>query len=404
MTATGGDVMMTQPSMILAPKRQERRNAIGDGSGNYNNAEAAVADLAEAMAGLRVPDKTGKIKSSSSGSQFIGTSGGSAVNQSKQQQQQQQPVVAKYEDDPRRRDAEDSSLSYLRSFKRILKDGRELKFFHIPKTAGTAIEYAAGATKREDLAWGSCLFRHKPKRSICHYPSNADGSGAGIEWPLHIGYWHIPRSYFPVAQTDPYQNAELFVVIRSIYERMISEFYYICTLKILEWRPNQCDRSRLFDDQYMNEWIQHKLKAISNEPSTSPLRYLTDNGHFTSQHEFVVGPNQVRMIDHVLRLGGGSNVENDNLNAQFAKLIKAYDLDKVGVQLKKLNSLGNEDEDKPKRDGANVVENHRQQPPEQQSRLGVEHLNDETLKWIHKSYYPNDFDLGGYTKTVTAMT
>ena len=48
-----------------------------------------------------------------------------------------------------------------------------LLFFHIPKTAGTAIEYAAGVNPDHPLAWGSCRFNHKPKRDICHYPQNS---------------------------------------------------------------------------------------------------------------------------------------------------------------------------------------------------------------------------------------
>jgi hypothetical protein len=60
-----------------------------------------------------------------------------------------------------------ASRDYVASFKRI---GRPLKFFHIPKTAGTAIEYAAG---KKRISWGSCLFNHKPKRDICRYPPDS---------------------------------------------------------------------------------------------------------------------------------------------------------------------------------------------------------------------------------------
>jgi hypothetical protein len=48
-----------------------------------------------------------------------------------------------------------------------------LLFFHIPKTAGTAIESAAGTNPHRPLAWGSCRFNHLPKRDICHYPPNS---------------------------------------------------------------------------------------------------------------------------------------------------------------------------------------------------------------------------------------
>lgn len=56
-----------------------------------------------------------------------------------------------------------SSLEYLLSIKSF---DRPLKFFHIPKTAGTAIEQAAG----DKVAWGSCLFKHKPIVSFAFIP------------------------------------------------------------------------------------------------------------------------------------------------------------------------------------------------------------------------------------------
>ena len=64
-----------------------------------------------------------------------------------------------------------ASLSYVQSID-ILE--RKLVFFHIPKTAGTAVEFAAG-TKR--IPWGSCLFNHKPKRNICQYPGEQECKG-----------------------------------------------------------------------------------------------------------------------------------------------------------------------------------------------------------------------------------
>jgi hypothetical protein len=61
-----------------------------------------------------------------------------------------------------------AAQSYVKSFNRL---GRPLIFFHIPKTAGTAIEFAAGSKR---IPWGSCLFKHKPKRDICRYPGGQE--------------------------------------------------------------------------------------------------------------------------------------------------------------------------------------------------------------------------------------
>lgn len=104
------------------------------------------------------------------------------------------------------------SLEYVRQLK---STRRTLKFFHIPKAAGTAIEHVAGDQMR--LPWGSCLFNHKPKRTICNYPPS------DFEWPRNYGWWHLPAQLFPVAGADPYAGAELFAVIRDPFDRLVSE-------------------------------------------------------------------------------------------------------------------------------------------------------------------------------------
>lgn len=241
------------------------------------------------------------------------------------------------------------ALDYVRSFESL---SRPLTFFHIPKTAGTAIEYAAGHKHR--IPWGSCLFKHKPKRDTCRYPR-------GKDWPQYVGWWHLPRIFFPLAGVDPYQSAESFAIVRDPLDRMLSEFYYVCTLKVLDWRPDQCQRDRLKEPAYMNQWLQQK---INGRESDGALAYLTDNGHFTPQYEFIVGPHQVRMIDYVLKL-------DDDLNGQFDRLMKAFHLEQL--QLQKLNALGAAARD--------------------DSHLGVGDLSADTVKAIHQ-VYDKDFQLG----------
>jgi len=187
--------------------------------------------------------------------------------------------------------------------------------------------------------------------------------------PQYVGWWHLPAFLFPLSNTNPYQNAELFGVIRNPYDRMVSEFYYICTLKDMPWRPNQCDQDRLFDEVYMNEWLSQKLHDRERDS------YVTDNGHFTPQFEFIFGPNEVRMLDYVLQM------DNGRLSEDFDRLMHAFGLDKV--KLKKVNALGAAERG------------------DAQTYLDVHNLTEASLKWIHE-LYELDFTYGGYEKRTAA--
>lgn len=325
----------------------------------------------------------------------VASSSRTLSNQQQQQRQRRKATAeALYEIDPQE---EKDAMAYIRSFQRGGENtfARPLNFFHIPKTAGTAVEQA-GAEHGNKYSWGSCAFYHKPKRDICNYPKNSQ------EWPRNVGWWHIPRQFFPLAHSNPYQNSELFAVIRDPLERMVSEFYYICTLKIKDWRPNQCDRDRLFDEGYMNEWLQNKLKPSDNHNNTLSIAmaYLTDNGHFTPQYEFLVGPHEVRMIDHVLRLEGSSHASistskhqgmttttttnrqvlstTTSLAQDFQRLVRAYGMPQ-DLQLTKMNAISAEARNS-------------------SAHLQVQHLNRHaTLPYIH-SKYPHDLEMLGYGK------
>jgi len=106
--------------------------------------------------------------------------------------------------------------------------------------------------------------------------------------------------YFPLSLVDPYGDSDIFAVVRDPYDRMVSEFNYACPFK------RECSTQSMMDVAYMNRWIRNMLTAET--PAT--------RGHFAPQHSFVVGPNEVRMVDHVLRM--------ENLVEDFARLTGAY--------------------------------------------------------------------------------
>jgi hypothetical protein len=134
---------------------------------------------------------------------------------------------------------------------------------------------------------------------------------------LFSRYWHLPTQLFPLKGVNPYEGADLFAVARDPYDRLLSEFYYICRRKITKWWDAvDCNRTRVQEPEYMNEWIQHKLRQMPAD-RLSPKDFLNYNGHFTSQSHFLVSyPSEIRMVDYVLRM--------DNLSSEFTALMKAY--------------------------------------------------------------------------------
>lgn len=274
--------------------------------------------------------------------------------------QELKPIFVHHEDNTTKGEAAAAAARDYAS--KFVKFGRgPLNFFHLPKTAGTAVEEAAA---KQSIPWGSCRFFHKPKRDICPYPS-------GPDWPKHVGWWHLPAYLFPVVGSNPYQSTDLFAIIRDPYERMVSEFYYICTLKVKDWRPDQCDnRTRLFEASYLNKWLSRKLEGRTSQTAEG---YLADNGHFTPQHEFLVGPQQVRVVDYVLRMDNPVSP----LAEQFARLMAAFDMPK-NMTLPFMGAISS---------GARNTTQH----------LTTHHLDQSTLDWIHR-LYPDDFDVLGYSR------
>jgi hypothetical protein len=245
------------------------------------------------------------------------------------------------------------SLQYVQSIK---DTKRQLVFVHIPKAAGTTIEEVGGLQAKLD--WGSCRFNHRPKRQggVCRYPPGQ------FEWPSKIGYWHLPPQFFPLKGVNPYENFDLFAVVRDPRERLLSEFLYVCKKeKNSNWNAIACDQSRIRDPIYFNEWIQGKLSASRS----LAVDYLEQNGHYTPQYDFIVANGNVRMVDYVLRM--------KELKTEFQPLMDAYGIH-VALPTHKKNAARDEITD-----------------------LSVEHIDKTTDNMLIR-IYEHDFDLmvGGH--------
>lgn len=246
------------------------------------------------------------------------------------------------------------SLEYVKS---IGDTKRNLVFVHIPKNAGSTIE-DVGA-KQAKLSWGSCLFNHRPKRASCKKPIMLYPDE--FEWPMKVGYWHIPPYYFPLMGSDPYGNADLFAIVRDPRERLLSEFYYICRKKLKPnyWDIIDCNRTRVHEPEYLNYWLQRELKSSKPTEKREASDLLFRNGHYTPQYDFIVSPDGVRVVDYVMHM--------ERLNDEFQPLMKAYGIN-AAMPPKKSNAAREE------RD------------------LSVDHLDDVTTAFV-KDVYAKDLEL-----------
>ena len=188
---------------------------------------------------------------------------------------------------------------------------------------------------------------------MCQYPPGQ------FEWPMNIGYWHLPTQIYPLKGIHPYDHADLFAIVRDPDDRLLSEFYYICRRKIsVRWDGSACNRTRVHEPSYMNHWMQTRLRRSPTD-HWGTKDYLDENGHFTPQYEFIVADGEIRMVDHVLRM--------DNLNQEFPALMKAYGLE-AALPVDKRNAARNSTD------------------------LGSAHFDDETEALVHK-IYGHDFEL-----------
>ena len=107
---------------------------------------------------------------------------------------------------------------------------RPLKFLHIPKTGGSSTAHAA---TRANLSWGYCMFRRSGGNVKCLKHANRPAIRNRPAPP-----WHTPLQYLPVNFsgsvryrpniTNPYENSDIFVLVRNPYKREVSGEYSPC--------------------------------------------------------------------------------------------------------------------------------------------------------------------------------
>eukprot|EP00927_Polykrikos_kofoidii_P035735 TRINITY_DN30275_c0_g1_i1.p1 TRINITY_DN30275_c0_g1~~TRINITY_DN30275_c0_g1_i1.p1 ORF type:complete len:288 (-),score=18.98 TRINITY_DN30275_c0_g1_i1:257-1120(-) len=190
-----------------------------------------------------------------------------------------------------------------------------LKFLHISKCGGTAVE-AWG--KANGFFWGR------------HWIALHDAWGQGLLPPMQGRMksepWHMPPAFFA---HSPYAGHDVFVVVRNPYTRLISEFR--CPWKGLSAPPGQSaeKRARRNDatSHDLNMWLQKKLQGGA---ASAPF----SNGHFIPQSFYLRGlrckaarkPTSRKSVGggHGSSTSIGTVLRYERLNADFKRLVRRY--------------------------------------------------------------------------------
>jgi len=155
-------------------------------------------------------------------------------------------------------DVEDAPNNFV-----SVQQKEKYEFLHIPKTAGTAVEYAGSVS---GVFWGSKKpeFRHgrplMPDGNLC-------------------SHWHIPVQMLErLHRFDPYKEAKgVFCVTRHPYNKLVSEYTYRVALGVLnKWAGYpKCSEGAL------NNYLQFQMNRVKRGK-----RYVKDC-HFLPQSEYI---------------------------------------------------------------------------------------------------------------------
>lgn len=264
------------------------------------------------------------------------------------------------------------------------KGNRRLEFVHIPKTAGTAVETTAA---RHNVSWGVCHFlNRKRSQEVSHnHTLCPDAKETFYKKPkliYSVPHWHLPPRYFTMKdryEYNPYEDADLFTIVRNPYERILSQYYYVTT-ELAKFNNNSRIYDKANDVSYLNGWMRRQLLPM-NEKATAGVQigrypnrknnessvklgngpYYFYIGHLIPQYDYVYDGYGDRIIAHVLHM--------ESLDKEFPLLMKEYNLSEIVLPTKKIRTS--------------------------EKKLGLANLTLENIRAIER-YYGRDFAAFGY--------
>lgn len=218
------------------------------------------------------------------------------------------------------------------------ENNTNITFIHIPKNAGTSIEYIG---YNNGYKWGKYFFydiylAYLLDKIIIYYKTNYHSY-------FLLQILNLLNTLFDAKHHNPYfyktnkrllQNKVSFMVIRNPYTKMISNY------KFLNHDKNE-----------INEFIKKNIENLNKNIKKKNMYY------FVPQHEFLMNNTEV--------------LKFENLNEDFKNFCLKYDLKKM--VLPKINISNNK------------------------YKITIKDLNNESINLINE-FYSKDFELFNYKK------
>lgn len=256
---------------------------------------------------------------------------------------------------------------------------KRLEFVHITKTGGSAVEKVGAG---EGIIWGACHYMNLTEVGC---------DKADIEYiaPNYQSYaltspWHTPpkllKKYVEAAQY-PYTDAELFVVIRNPYDRIISEYYCPWLGFQAKYRKNVKKDKDPNDPVNLNWWVQNMVSTLKNATEEFEMKnkdgimkleqskgvnedkYILAQKHYVNQAEYVFDGDEV-IVQHL--------VHYEDLGKEFDALMAKFGIDAT----------------MPSKEKSGVYTNN-------EKKLSYKDLDSKSIKMINDFAKP-DFEKFGY--------
>mmetsp|Transcript_5338 Transcript_5338/g.8822 ORF Transcript_5338/g.8822 Transcript_5338/m.8822 type:complete len:1000 (+) Transcript_5338:185-3184(+) len=205
-----------------------------------------------------------------------------------------------------------------------------LEFVHITKTGGSAIEKAAATV---GITWGACHYMELEEVG-CSSPDLPYDAPDYQSYAL-TSPWHTPPKLLKMyvdGTKYPYDDADLFTIIRNPYSRVLSEYYCPWNGFQPKYLRDTVHEKDPGDPKVMNEWVKSMVKRLGVAMNAFNMekgkvkeqskglneddRILAQK-HYVNQAEYVYDGDEI-IVKHVLHY--------ENLSGEFDALMKKYNI------------------------------------------------------------------------------